>query len=148
MIRVYFRVHARFQRHRMVLYIVSLTRGRMPAEKKVSVAWQIVFMFLPIVNFWAFYRIRRLRRYVLYIIIPQIIISIAIGAYTSSTFAADYPDFGFGESADPLVMFSNPIIIASYAISFALQGLTIYLIIIWSGQHNRRFDQSTLQPPR
>ncbi len=123
----------------------------MPAEKKVSVGWQIVFTFIPIANLWAFYRIRKLRRYLLYVIVPQIIISVAIGAYTSSMFAADYPSFGFNEPADPFAadpfeIYSNPIIIASYALSIALQGLTIYLVIIWSRQHNRQYDQPTVQP--
>lgn len=119
----------------------------MPADKKVSVGWQIVFTFLPIVNFWAFYRIRRLRKYVLYIIVPQIIISVAISAYTSSTLAEDYPDFGFEESYNAFEVFSNPVIIASYVLSFALQGLTIYLIIIWSRQRNRQYDQPAAMSP-
>lgn len=110
----------------------------MPADKKVSVGWQIVFTFLPIINFWAFYRIRRLRKYLLYIIVPQIIISVAIGAYTSSTNVQDYSDFVFEEPDDVFDVYSNPIFIGSYAVSFALQGLTIYLVIIWSRQHNRQ----------
>lgn len=118
----------------------------MPADKKVSVGWQIVFTFLPVVDLWAFYRIRRLRKYVLYIIVPQIIISSAIGAYTSSAFARDYPDFGFKESHNASEIFSNPIVIGSYTVSFALQGLSIYLVIIWSRQHNRQYDQPAMQP--
>ena len=50
----------------------------MPAHTKVSVAWQTVFTFLPIVNFWAFYRMRKLCKYVLYVIVPSIALSITI----------------------------------------------------------------------
>lgn len=53
----------------------------MPANSKVSVGWQIVFTFLPIVNFWAFYRIRKRRRYVLYVIMPSIVVSIVSYSY-------------------------------------------------------------------
>src|SRR5687768_11519840 len=50
----------------------------MPADDKVSVAWQIVFTFIPIVNLWAFYRIRRLRKYLLYVVVPVIVLSVLI----------------------------------------------------------------------
>jgi len=30
-------------------------------QEPVSVGWQIVFMFIPVLNFWAFYRIEKLR---------------------------------------------------------------------------------------
>jgi hypothetical protein len=34
----------------------------LPANHKVSVGWQIVFTFIIVLNFWAFYRIRKLRK--------------------------------------------------------------------------------------
>jgi len=55
-------------------------------NQKVSVAWQIVFTFIPVVNFWAFYRIRKLRKYVLYILVPSLIVGIAYAA--SNTMSA------------------------------------------------------------
>src|SRR5213593_4532461 len=56
----------------------------MPANRKVSVAWQIIFTFIPILNLWAFYRIKKLRKYFLYIIVPMIAVSIGIAVYISS----------------------------------------------------------------
>ena len=50
----------------------------MPADHKDSVAWQIVFTFIPIVNLWAFYRIRKLRKYLLYVVMPAIVLSLLI----------------------------------------------------------------------
>lgn len=107
-----------------------------PANSKVSVGWQIVFTFLPIVNFWAFYRIRKLRRYVLYVIVPEIILSIIIVAsFFSSPVSSPY-DF----------VVPNPAIsIMGNVVSIGLQALSIYLVIIWSRQHNRQFDQPTAQ---
>ena len=110
----------------------------MPANHKVSVGWQIVFTFLPIVNFWAFYRIRKLQKYFLYIIVPEIIVSAAYGWYyiTSTDFSKWGDDglaFGNGNSF--------AVWLATSAIGWALTGLTIYLVIIWSRQHNKQYER-------
>lgn len=118
----------------------------MPADRKVSVGWQVVFTFIPVANFWAFYRIRRLRKYLLYIIVPEIIISVAIGAYDPSPLRTETADPRPVIPDDIFEILSDDLVIASYAISIALHGLTIYLIIIWSRQHNRQYDQPTVQP--
>jgi hypothetical protein len=54
----------------------------MPANNKVSVCWQIVFTFLPVLNFWASYRIRKLRKHVLHVTAPEIAVSVFL-AYIS-----------------------------------------------------------------
>jgi len=139
----------------------------MPADHKVSVSWQIVFTFLPIVNFWAFYRIRKLRKYVLYVIVPEIVLSIAIVAYYYSD--ADYSKWGddglaFGQSDSVVPSLANesdwyiikrdvtlgtiaPSFVYSSiignAVGWGLQGFAIYLVIIWSRAHNRKFDATT-----
>lgn len=110
----------------------------MPANTKVSVAWQIVFTFLPIVNFWAFYRIRKLRRYLLFVIVPEIVISIVIIASMYSRPTASPYDF---------VAPNYTVWALGNVISIGLQGLAIYLVIIWSRLHNRRVDASTGQAP-
>jgi hypothetical protein len=119
----------------------------LPAGHKVSVAWQIVFKFLPVVNFWAFYRIRKLRKYLLYVIAPEIILTGIVLWY----YFASMPSFtSLGD--DTLAFGSSPEInqvqIIGSVIEWALQGLSIYLVIIWSRQHNKQFDQpTTLQKP-
>jgi hypothetical protein len=110
----------------------------MPANRKVSVAWQIVFTFLPIVNFWAFYRIRKLRKYVLYIIVPSIILGMVYGSYVAVV-AFNDPTFE-SRARDPWFIYTQPIGIATTIIGSALTGLTIYLVIIWSRQHNKIYD--------
>jgi hypothetical protein len=50
----------------------------MPADHKVSIAWQIVFTFIPIANLWAFYRIRRMRKCLLYVVVRVIVFSVLI----------------------------------------------------------------------
>ena len=110
----------------------------MPANHKVSVAWQIVATFVIIANFWAFYRIRKLRKYLLYVYVPSIIISMAVAAYTSSTGLWVASPAG-GIVYEPFVL--PPAFYAIYAVSAGLQGLAIYLVIVWSREHNRKFDQ-------
>lgn len=122
----------------------------LPANSKVSVAWQIVFTFLPIVNFWAFYRIRKLRKYLLFVFAPSVALSIMLYAYILSnplpslmTRGEDDPAFGVLPYSDS--QFSASII--GNVAGFGLQGLSIYLVIIWSRLHNRRVDASTGQAP-
>lgn len=55
----------------------------MPATRPVSLIWQIVFVFLPILNIWVFYRIRKLQKYLAWVIAPQLL-AIALIGYTSS----------------------------------------------------------------
>jgi hypothetical protein len=117
-----------------------------PANHKVSVAWQIVFTFLPIVNLWAFYRIRKLTKYVLYVIVPSIAISIILYTYFFY-----YPALRFTPWGDDGLAFGDPtpsyVSAASNVIAFGLQGLAIYLVIIWSRLDNRRVDASRVQAP-
>jgi len=109
----------------------------MPANHKVSVAWQIVFTFISILNLWAFYRIRKLRKYVAYVIVPDIAILIGWLAYLSYYGAWWSPE----PFLDPLTINFGPLYIIVTIASWALQGLAIYLVIIWSRHHNKQFDQ-------
>jgi hypothetical protein len=119
----------------------------MPAYLKVSVGWQIVFTFLPIVNFWAFYRIRKLRKYVFYVILPSIVFSIAYLSYLFDRFAPpsdSNPFYGYSPTYDFVIL--NPLLYATtQGIGWGLQGFAIYLVIIWSRQHNQQFDQPSTQ---
>jgi hypothetical protein len=123
----------------------------MPANHKVSVAWQIVATFIIIANFWAFYRIRKLRKYLLYVYLPSLAISTAISVYYFSMLG--YETFGdgglaFGEPHSPydFVLFDSTPFIISGIVSWALFGFSIYLVVKWSREHNRKFD--TPSPPQ
>ena len=113
----------------------------MPANHKVNVAWQIFFIFIPVINFWAFYRIRRLDEYTFYIILPAVIALIILIAIIIISIIQSPT-----ESYDPLEVSFRPVPIASelelaaYLVGFGLQGLAIYLVTIWSRKHNQQFD--------
>jgi hypothetical protein len=114
----------------------------MPTNHKVSVAWQIVFTFIPIADLWAYYRIKKLGKYLLYIYLPTSIIS---GVYLTSIISAIFSDPNFASRNDPTFIYNSPLYFVTIGLSWALHGFAIYLIIIWSRQHNKQFDQPTSQ---
>lgn len=117
----------------------------MPANHKVSVGWQIVATFFIIANFWAFYRIHKLRKYLAFVFVPSVIASLVINAYSYSTLGFEkWGDDGlaFGRSPYYPYMFDafDSLFWAGIAVGIGFQALTIYLAIKWSREHNRRFD--------
>jgi hypothetical protein len=122
----------------------------MPADHKVSVAWQIVATFVPIANFWAFYQVRKLRKYLLYVLLPAIVLSFGIiGTYsfslkTDGNLACDLSVGvrGIFQWQDVARCYHTYLLI-TYGPSLAFQGFAIYLVIVWSRQHNRKFDTPT-----
>jgi hypothetical protein len=114
-----------------VIAAVACSTSRLPANHKVTVAWQIVFTFLPVVNFWAFYRIRKLRKYVLYVVLPT--------AITLLVVINEQPIDDIKQLVT-LSYLSYHLVIAEQLIGIGIQGFAIYLVIIWSRQHNRQFD--------
>jgi len=118
-----------------------MSKGIVPANHKVSVAWQIVFTFIPILNIWAFYRIRKLRMYLLLIVLPTALLSAVLALYYLERSPSE---LGFMRR-NPFALYDTPSFVASSILanvaSFALKGFEIYLIIVWSRKHNRLFDQ-------
>jgi len=121
-----------------------------PANRKVSVAWQIAFTFIPVLNFWAFYRIRKLRKYVLFVVLPVIVV----------TFIMNFSLIEYlGVSVQPIEREGASIgsdeiwqvrsldywyyTAISSLVGFAFQAWSIFLIIVWSRKHNKQFDQPT-----
>lgn len=135
----------------------------MPADHKVSVAWQIVATFIIVANFWAFYRIRKLRRYLLYVIIPSIAFSIVIFGYAYSDAFQKAFDQNYTSLCDEPIL-NRPwdsvnsvgryncetqyyAYIVGNVMNLAFQGFAIYLIIRWSRQHNRPYE-AKVEPPK
>ncbi len=111
----------------------------MPADHKVSVGWQIVATFVPIVNLWAFYKIRKLRKYLVYVFAPSTAITIALITYSYGV--------GFGDGTFT-IDYAYPSLLLVWVLLAArggFQGFSIYLVIIWSQQHNRNFDAAAVQ---
>lgn len=114
----------------------------MPANSKVSVGWQIVASLITGVDVWAFYRIRKLRKFLLFIIAPR---AVVYGAYFALLSIA-IPESEIPPGAT-WVIYTDQIALVANVIGACIQGLAIYLVIIWSRQHNRQFDRPTAQQP-
>ena len=126
----------------------------MPAKGKVSVGWQIVFAIISPVNLWAFYRIKKLRRYALYVIIPSIIVSsivVAGGFYEMNSSQKGFDDDGNRYPEPTLPPYMTPIepqvgkyektyVIISIITSVGLTILSVYLVVKWSRQWNEQFQ--------
>ena len=135
---------------KVIAIIMCSTTRTMPANHKVSVAWQIVFTFLPILNLWAFYRIRKLRKYGLYVVVPSLILSIALISYyfnavpNITPWADSNPLYNSSPTYDFVVL--DPLVyLITQVIGWGLQGFAIYLVIIWSRKHNKQYGQPPTQ---
>jgi len=126
----------------------------MPANGKVSIRWQIVFAIIPPVNLWAFYRIKKLRLYALYVIVPSVIVSSIVVA--GVFYEMNNPQTGFDDDGDrypeptlPPNMTSiepqvgkyntGPYMILNVITSVGLTILSVYLVVKWSRQWNEQF---------
>ncbi len=115
----------------------------MPAKGPVSVLWQIIFVvFIPILDLWAFYRIKKLKKYLLYVYVPQIIIGgIIAGLIFSMAFE--------GNGLEKLENFSEDLenndlalIISNILMGLGFTIFSIYLIATWSERWNKHFLDS------
>jgi len=115
----------------------------MPAKCPVSILWQILFVvFVPILDLWAFYRIKKLQRYLLYIYLPQLIIGGIIAGFILSTLFED-------GSLDRLENFSDylqgndlVLIVSNIVLGLGFTIFSIYLISIWSEKWHKQFANS------
>lgn len=116
----------------------------MPANHRVSVGWQIVAQFIPIADLWSAYRIRKLRKYVIYVIMPNIVITAVSFYYYFSELERFTPwgddGLAFGDPT-PYLMIQ----IVTTTAGLALLLWSIYLIVKWSREHNSKFDSPTAQ---
>ncbi|MGH1568135.1 MAG: hypothetical protein ACRBBZ_02895 [Nitrosopumilus sp.] len=127
----------------------------MPAKGKVSIGWQVVFAIISPVNLWAFYRIKKLRLYALYVMVPSTVIgSIAVvGVF----YEMNDPEMGFDDDGNrypepTLPPHMTPIepqvgkfntgayMILNIVASIGLTVFSVYLIVKWSRRWNEQFS--------
>ena len=110
----------------------------MPAKGSVSIFWQIIFVvFVPFLDLWAFYRIRKLKKYLLYVYIPQLFIGVIIaGLIMGMAFEENgnekLQNFSKDLEANELVL-----IIPSIVMEMGFTIFSIYLIATWSEKWNK-----------
>ena len=127
----------------------------MPANGKVSIGWQIVFAIISPINLWAFYRIKKLRLFLLFVITPSIIISSIIVAGviyemenpTNSGFDEEgnrYPEPTLPPNMTPIEpqvgkFNTGNYMIINIASSVGFTILSVFLVIRWSRKWNEQF---------
>ena len=112
----------------------------MPAKGPVSILWQIVFaLFIPIADIWAFYRIKKLRKAILYITFPSLgLMMLVIIPMISIIIEAGDDSEKIEQMSEDLTSDAG-LSILSIVGSICILIWTIYLIATWSEQWNKQF---------
>ena len=114
----------------------------MPSKGPVKIVWQIIFIFIPVLDLWAFYRIKKLRKFALMVWIPEIVITIAI--ITPIVMA------NVEQTLNGNHMVGDEFIVETillYIVETGFTILSIYLIYKWSKEWNKQFpDTSKVSP--
>ena len=116
-----------------------------PATGKVSVAWQAFFAIIPLLNWWAFFRIRKLRKFVLFIVVPLIISYTGLEAFLISISMQILQETMKSGTPSQTTIEPNIFVQIAVVTPFVLVILAILLMIGWSIQHNKRFGQPAIQ---
>jgi len=108
----------------------------LPAKGPVKIVWQIIFIFIPVLDLWAFYRIKKLRKFILIVWIPEIVITMVI--ITPMILASVEQSLTGSPMLDDQFLME---IILLYIIETGFTILSIYLVYKWSKEWNRQFHQ-------
>ena len=112
----------------------------MPAKGKVSIIWQILFVvFVPIRDLWAFYRIQRLKKYLLYVYLPQIAVAAIIIFFVVNLAFEENGLEKINNFSDDLSENEIMLTIGSMAMGMGFTIFSIYLIATWSEKWNKQF---------
>jgi len=97
-------------------------------KEPVNINWQTLFMFIPIINLWAMYRIEKLRLFLL------VIIAIAVVEFLVGTliFGDVWTDYYLGEAdTEGHDNFSSAVILVEI-------GISIVLVRKWTREWNEQ----------
>jgi len=121
------------------------------AKKRVSVAWQIVFSLISPLNIWAFYRIMKLRKFTLYVLVPSTIIIVSLFVMLplfnmmNLITVAEPLETAFKYPAPTSPPYMTPIepqvwkYDILYFVSIGFSIFTVYLITKWSREWNENY---------
>ena len=102
----------------------------------VSVKKQTIFALIPSVDVWAFYRIRKLRKFIL--------IALGLGFAFSPISLVVSASIDMSTITSPLDLYSNPIFLMYMVGTIAsLHGTLVYFIRRWSKEWNKQFVKPT-----
>ena len=94
----------------------------MVQQKPVTIKWQIIFVFIPFLNLYAFYKIQKLRLYLCFFMPLSLILRFLEVAFDTVP-------------SGRLIWFILAICFAGLQI-----GLSIWFVLKWSKQWNEKFS--------
>ena len=113
----------------------------MPAKGPVSVLWQIIMVvFVPILDLWAFYRIKKLKKYLLYVYVPQLLVGVII---TGLIMGMAFEENGIEKLenfSEDLESNELALVIPSIVMGMGFTIFSIYLIATWSEKWNKEIS--------
>ena len=109
------------------IYLMSMQK------KPVSIKRQSIYACIPYVNLWAFYRIQKLRKFIL------IVFAVGLASYPLQWFLLSNIDVS--NLTNPFDIYSDPLFIMfAVATNASLLALFVYLIRRWSRKWNEQFQ--------
>jgi len=105
----------------------------MVKQKPVNIKNQTIFALIPSIDAWAFYRIQKLRKFIL--------IVLSLGFAFSPISLAVSSSIDTSELTSPLDLYSNPVFLL-YIIGTigTLHAVLVYFIRKWSKEWNEKFQ--------
>jgi len=109
------------------------------AKGKISVGWQIVFSFIPGFLIWSFFRIKKLRLFVLTMAGP------AVAAIYFIPLILGYPEYyekctSWFSVVQDESCFIQELILPSIVVNVIYHGFKTYFIIKWTRKWNESFS--------
>ena len=107
----------------------------MPAKGKVSLKWQIVMVLFPILQCYAFYRIKKLRL--------GLVVAVTFGGTQKLIDYVYGVPFGFGSALEGNLFPPAPdwgYFILYYVVLFSWFVFDVILILSWSKEWNNKFE--------
>ena len=123
----------------------KLSRVNMPATGKVSLLRQTIYVFIPIMDLYAAYHIKKLRWYLLIMLLVgaamgglSSVINPPIEEYDEDRIMTIHGDINW----EYLILGDNPELAIATSIMYqaVVFAVAVYLIRRWSHQWNRQFD--------
>jgi len=114
----------------------------MPAKGPVSIAWQVIFSFIPGVLIWSFYRVKKLRLFLAMMAVP---ILATIYIVPLAMIGPEYFEY-----CDPALLLiwdfdgsctNEEILVPSIILELIYHAFKTYFIIKWSRKWNEQFTE-------
>ena len=113
----------------------------MPAEGPVKMIWQIIFSFIPILDLWSRYRIKKLGKYILYVYVPIFVSTFGLIGVFAMMALDDPTSLESLEDSDSAAVTMMTVVFSLFSVGITI--LSIYLVYRWTIEWNKQFGVSS-----